>query len=109
MTRKRADKKKPSLRTIILIAIISVIGIGANISYLSINLANKPKSTAHLCAPARHGPYGLIAEADLGCMLNDKKALNDWTAANYTYGILIILLIGVLIADGIAAYKIRKN
>lgn len=109
MTRKQDDKKKPSLRTITLIAIISVIGIGANISYLSVNLANKPKSTAHLCAPAHHGPYGVIAEADLGCMVNDKRALNDWTAANYTYGILIILLTSVLIADGIAAYKICKN
>lgn len=109
MTRKRADKKKQSLKTIALIAIISAIGIGANISFLSINLANKPKSTAHLCAPARQHADGVIEEADLGCMLKDKRALNDWAAANYMYSILIILLISVLIADGIAGYKIRKN
>src|SRR3954468_24768067 len=110
MTKRYDMSKRLSSRSLVMVAIISLIGIGANISLLNINLANKPKSSSYSgCAGVYHGPDGLIGEADLSCMVRYHRALNDWDARNNTHHVLTILLVGVFIGDGVVAYRTRKN
>ncbi len=111
MTKKKHKNKKIEL-SVILIALFCVVGFVASLYQFSQSIMSKPESTLHLCQGAKHvreHDRAIIEEADLSCMLTDKKNMEVWESSNYIYGSIAVLFLVTLLATLCKGHWLRSK